>query len=40
MTFSSDALSLLIYGALIWCALSAAGLSAMLLIDLMKGQSW
>ena len=40
MTFSSDFLGLLIYGALGWCALSAVGLAVFLLRDLARGEVW
>lgn len=38
--FTAPFLSFLIYGALIWCGLSAAGLTAMLIHDLLGGRSW
>ena len=40
MTFSAGFMELLIYGALILCALSALSLGVMLLRDIMKGESW
>ncbi|MEZ5743428.1 MAG: hypothetical protein R3D89_06805 [Sphingomonadaceae bacterium] len=40
MTFSSGFLSILVYGALIWCALSAIGLGALLVRDMSRGESW
>ena len=38
--FSSGFLTVLVYGALIWCALAATALAAMLIRDLAKGESW
>lgn len=38
--FSANFLTLLVYGSLIWCALSAIALGAMLLRDLLRGESW
>ena len=40
MTFSSGFLSFLVHGALIWCALSALVLGALLLKDILRGESW
>ncbi|WP_268872977.1 hypothetical protein [Croceicoccus estronivorus] len=40
MTFSPGFLGLLVYGSLIWCALSAIGLTAFLVRDLMRGEVW
>ncbi len=40
MTFSSGFLTFLVYGALIWCAISSLALGAMLVRDLMRGESW
>ncbi|WP_281276777.1 hypothetical protein [Alteraurantiacibacter aquimixticola] len=40
MTFSSGFLTLLVYGSLVWCAISALGLAAMLIKDLLRGESW
>lgn len=40
MSFSADFLSLLIYGSLIWCALTALGLGGLLIRDLVKGHVW
>lgn len=38
--FSANFLTLLVYGSLIWCALSAIALGAMSLRDLLRGESW
>ncbi len=38
--FSAGTLSLLIYGSLIWCAISATALLAMLVRDIAGGTSW
>ena len=38
--FSPATLSILVYGALIWCALASIGLAAMLVRDIVKGESW
>jgi len=40
MIFSSGFLTLLVYGSLAWCVLSALALGAMLLRDLLRGESW
>ena len=40
MTFSEEFLAVLIYGSLIWCALSALGLAAMLVRDGRSGEIW
>ena len=40
MTFSEGFLSVLIYGSLIWCGLSALGLAAMLIRDDKSGEIW
>ena len=40
MTFSASFLSVLIYGSLILCAVSAIGLTAFLVKDLLKGEVW
>lgn len=40
MNFSTGFLNLLIYGSLVWCAVSAIGLSAYLVRDLLKGEVW
>lgn len=38
--FSAAFLSLLVYGALVWCAVSAAALIGLLVRDLLRGTSW
>ena len=38
--FSSQFLSILVYGALIWCAISSLALVAMLVRDLAGGKTW
>jgi len=38
--FSADFLTMLVYGSLIWCTLSAIALGVMLLRDLLRGESW
>jgi len=40
MTFTGGFLTLLIYGALIWCALSAIGLASYLARDVARGEVW
>lgn len=40
MTFSAGFLSFIIYGALIWCALAALALAALLIRDMTKGDIW
>lgn len=40
MTFSTGFLGFLIYGSLVWCAISAIGLSAFLVKDLVRGEVW
>ncbi len=40
MIFSSEFLTFLVYGSLIWCAISATALAVMLLKDLLRGESW
>lgn len=40
MTFSPGFMELLIYGSLIWCAVSAIGLAAFLVRDLKRGEVW
>lgn len=40
MTFSAGFLETIIYGALIWCALTGLGLAGLLLRDLTKGEIW
>jgi len=38
--FSAEFLSLLVYGSLGWCALSALALITMLIRDLSRGVTW
>jgi uncharacterized protein YuzB (UPF0349 family) len=38
--FSSGFLTVLVYGALVWCAISSVALLAMLVRDLMQGKTW
>jgi len=38
--FSTGFLSLLVYGALIWCAVSSIALLTMLVRDLLQGSTW
>lgn len=40
MTFSATFLETIVYGALVWCGLSALGLGAMLVRDIARGESW
>lgn len=40
MSFSAGFLEVIIYGALIWCALTGVGLAALLIRDLSKGNTW
>ena len=40
MTFSAGFLSFLVYGSLIWCGASALGLGALLVRDIVRGESW
>ena len=40
MSFSAQFLEVLIYGALIWCALTAIGLGALLIRDASSGSIW
>ena len=40
MSFSTGFLSILIYGALAWCAVTAAGLGWLLVRDLVRGEIW
>ncbi len=40
MNFSSGFLTILVYVSLVWCAISAIGLTAMLIKDLLRGESW
>jgi uncharacterized protein YuzB (UPF0349 family) len=38
--FSTGFLTVLVYGSLIWCAISSTALLAMLVQDLLKGSTW
>ncbi len=38
--FSADFLTVLVYGSLIWCTVSAGALLTMLVRDIAKGESW
>jgi uncharacterized protein YuzB (UPF0349 family) len=38
--FSSGFLTVLVYGALIWCAISSIALLALLVRDLLHGKTW
>lgn len=38
--FSPAFLAFLIYGALLWCAVSSLALLAMLVRDLLQGRTW
>ncbi len=40
MTFSAGFLTAIIYGALIWCALTGLGLATLLIRDLKNGEIW
>ncbi len=40
MSFSATFLGIIVYGALIWCALTAVGLGALLIRDIAKGDTW
>ncbi|WP_276306915.1 hypothetical protein [Novosphingobium sp. PC22D] len=40
MTFSIGFLEVIIYGSLGWCALSVIGLSATLVRDIVRGETW
>ena len=40
MSFSAPFLSVIVYGALIWCALTALGLAGLLIRDFVKGRIW
>lgn len=40
MTFSTDFLSVLVYGSLIWCAVTAFGLGTLLVRDIARGEAW
>ena len=38
--FSTEFLTVLVYGSLIWCAVSSTALLVMLVRDLMRGTTW
>ncbi len=38
--FSPGFLTILVYASLIWCAFSGVGLAALLVRDIIKGESW
>lgn len=40
MTFSAGFLEIIIYGALIWCALTGLGLAGLLIRDAARGETW
>jgi hypothetical protein len=40
MTFSTTFLSVIVYGSLAWCAITAVGLGALLLRDIVRGEIW
>lgn len=40
MSFSAEFLEVIIYGALIWCAMTGIGLAALLIRDMVKGNIW
>ena len=40
MTFSTEFLSVLVYSSLVWCAVTALGLGALLMRDIFKGEAW
>jgi len=40
MTFSAGFLAVIVYGSLIWCALAAIALAALLVRDLAAGETW
>lgn len=40
MSFSAGFLSFIIHAALIWCAVTGIGLAALLLRDLINGDTW
>ncbi|MCT2399938.1 hypothetical protein [Novosphingobium mangrovi (ex Huang et al. 2023)] len=40
MSFSAEFLSTIIYGSLIWCALTGLGLAALLIRDMKNGDIW
>jgi uncharacterized protein YuzB (UPF0349 family) len=40
MTFSSGFLDILVHAALVWCAIAALALTALLVKDILRGESW
>lgn len=40
MTFSAGFLEVIVYGSLIWCAISVIGLTATLVRDILRGETW
>ena len=38
--FSTQFLTVLVYGSLVWCAISSTALMLMLVRDLLKGTTW
>lgn len=40
MTFSAGFLAVIVYGALLWCALAAIVLAVLLFRDLASGETW
>lgn len=40
MTFSEPFLSAIVYGSLIWCAVTGLGLAGLLIRDLLSGKTW
>ncbi|WP_268740393.1 hypothetical protein [Novosphingobium beihaiensis] len=40
MMFSAGFLSVLVYGSLAWCAVTALGLGTLLVRDIVRGETW
>lgn len=40
MTFSVGFLTAIVFGSLVWCALAAIALAALLVKDLASGETW
>lgn len=40
MTFSTGFLTAIVYGSLAWCATTGIALAALLVRDLVKGETW
>ncbi len=40
MTFSTHFLSVLVYGSLAWCTVTALGLGTLLVRDIVRGEAW